>query len=283
MKSVFVQSAVNPSYSCRGSLCGNIVTISIFALSLILANCAPFTAWSQDVHHAPTNPCHRSQYRLILDVGHSAEAPGAMSARNVPEYEFNLRLAEQVERRLIKEGFTRTVLLNTHGVGRPTLFKRVDAANSLSANLLLSIHHDSVPDSFLEDWEFQGKPSHFNDRFGGYSLFISHDNPSFEASLLFAKLLSEQLKARGLQYARQYTEAFMGRYQRQPADADRGVYWYDQLVVLKEARMPAALLEAGSIINRNEELQMNSPERRDLVSTSIAAAVESFCEARSGQ
>jgi len=53
-------------------------------------------------------------------------------------------------------------------------------------------------------------------------------------------------------------------------------------VVLKEARMPAALLEAGSIINRNEELQMNSLEQRDLISTSIAAAVESFCEARSG-
>ena len=75
----------------------------------------------------------------------------------------------------------------------------------------------------------------------------------------------------------------MGRYQRQQADAHTGVYWYDQLVVLREARMPAALLEAGSIINRNEELQMNSPERRDLISTSIAAAVESFCEARSGQ
>ena len=153
MKSVFVQSAVNPSYSRRG----NIATISIFASSLILANCAPFTAWSQDFNHAPTSPCDRSQYRLILDVGHSAEAPGAMSARNVPEYEFNLRLAEQVERRLIKEGFTQTVLLNTHGAGRPTLFKRVVFANSLSANLFLSIHHDSVPDWLLEDWEFEGK------------------------------------------------------------------------------------------------------------------------------
>jgi N-acetylmuramoyl-L-alanine amidase len=45
----------------------------------------------------------------------------------------------------------------------------------------------------------------------------------------------------------------MGRYQREPADADTGVYWYDQLVVLKEARMPAALLEAGqsSIVTKS--------------------------------
>jgi N-acetylmuramoyl-L-alanine amidase len=188
-------------------------------------------------------------------------------------------LAEQIDGRLRKDGFVKTVLLITHGVGRPTLFKRADAANSSSANLLLSIHHDSVPDWLLEVWEFEGKPSHFNDRFGGYSIFISHDNPKFEASLMFAKLLGEQLRARGLQYARQYTEAFMGRYRRELADADAGVYWYDQLVVLKEARMPAALIEAGSIINRDEELQMNSPAYRDLLSSSVAAAVKAVCEA----
>jgi N-acetylmuramoyl-L-alanine amidase len=206
-----------------------------------------------------------------------------MSSRNIPEYEFNLRLAEQIEAHLIKDGFTRTVLLITHGVGRSTLSKRADDANSLSANLLLSIHHDVVPDWLLEDWEFDGKPSHFNDRFGGYSLFVSHNNPNFEASLLFAKLLGKQLKAHGLQYAHQYTETFMGHYQRKLADAEAGVYRYDQLVVLKEARMPAVLFEAGSIINRDEELQMNSPERRYLISTSVAAAIEAFCEVRSAQ
>jgi N-acetylmuramoyl-L-alanine amidase len=281
MKWAFAQSVANLSYSRLGSPCGNIVTTSAFALSFILAT--QFTAWSQDAHDAPTNRCDRSQYRVILDVGHSAEAPGAMSSRNVPEYEFNLRLAEQIEAHLIKEGFTRTVLLITHGVGRSTLYKRADDANSLSANLLLSIHHDAVPDWLLEDWEFDSKPSHFNDRFGGYSLFVSHNNPNFEASLLFAKLLGGQLKAHGLQYAHQYTETFMGHYQRELADAEAGVYRYDQLVVLREARMPAVLFEAGSIINRDEELQMNSPERRYLITTSVAAAIEAFCKARSAQ
>jgi N-acetylmuramoyl-L-alanine amidase len=149
--------AIRPRCSHRGSLCKSIVTISIFELSLMLASWAPSCAWSQEIHDAKTNRCDRPQYRVLLDVGHSAEAPGAMSARNVSEYDFNLRLAEQIERRLIKEGFTRTVLLITHGNGRPTLFKRVVFANSLSANLFLSIHHDSVPDWLLEDWEFEGK------------------------------------------------------------------------------------------------------------------------------
>ena len=41
--------------------------------------------------------------------------------------------------------------------------------------------------------------------------------------------------------------------------------------------MPAVLLEAGSIINRQEELELASPERRLAVAEAVAAAVEEFC------
>jgi N-acetylmuramoyl-L-alanine amidase len=41
--------------------------------------------------------------------------------------------------------------------------------------------------------------------------------------------------------------------------------------------MPAVLLEAGSIINRDEELKMDSAERQDIVSSAVAAATKEFC------
>jgi N-acetylmuramoyl-L-alanine amidase len=168
----------------------------------------------------------------------------------------------------------------TDGKARPSLFKRVAVANRSGADLLLSVHHDSVPDRLLEDWEFEGKKSHFNDRFSGYSLFVSHDNPQFELSLKFATLLGHQIKAQGLEYAKQYTLPIMGRYRRELLDKDVGVYRYDTLVVLERTRMPAVLLEAGSIINRDEELAMNSPERQELISAAVAGAVKEFCESR---
>ena len=43
-------------------------------------------------------------------------------------------------------------------------------------------------------------------------------------------------------------------------------------------RMPAVLLEAGSIINRDEELKMESPERQDIVSGAVVAAAKEFCQ-----
>ena len=72
----------------------------------------------------------------------------------------------------------------------------------------------------------------------------------------------------------------MGRYQHPLLNKETGVYSYDELVVLRSTRMPAVLLEAGSIINRDEELKMDSPERRDIISSAVAAAVKEFCDPR---
>jgi len=40
------------------------------------------------------------------------------------------------------------------------------------------------------------------------------------------------------------------------------------------------LLEAGSIINRDEEMAMNSPERQELIATAVTAAMGVYCERR---
>jgi N-acetylmuramoyl-L-alanine amidase len=222
--------------------------------------------------------CDPSRFRIVLDVGHTAASEGATSARNVAEFVFNMRLAQRIEEKLKAEGFPETWLLLTEGKAKPSLVKRVAAANDLHANLLLSIHHDSVPNSLLENWEFEGKKSHFSDRFSGYSVFVSRNNPDFKTSLAFAELVGKEMKAQGLQYAQQYTQAIMGRYRHPLLNKETGVYSYDELVVLRSTRMPAVLLEAGSIINRNEELKMDSPERREIISSAVAAAVKEFCE-----
>ena len=224
--------------------------------------------------------CDPAKFRIVLDVGHTAKSEGATSARNVAEFSFNLRLAQRVEQKLKSAGFAATRLLVTEGKARASLVKRVAVANSLPADLFLSIHHDSVPNSMLENWEFEGKKARFSDRFSGYSVFVSHTNPEFKTSLEFAELLARELKGRGLEYAHQYTDPVMGRYRHPILNKETGVYSYDDLVVLRSTRMPAVLMEAGSIINRDEELKMDSAERRDIVSGAVATALKKFCDAR---
>jgi N-acetylmuramoyl-L-alanine amidase len=259
-------------------------TATLIAVAMHLSHGTLYPAQAQPaaaIAAASGSPaCDHQRFRAVVDVGHTAGKPGAKSARGADEYDFNLRLAKEIAQKLTDAGFERTVLLITAEAPRAGLFKRAARANAMPADLFLAIHHDSVPDSFLEKWQYEGAEHTFSDRFPGHSIFISFDNPQRDRSLAFGKLLGDQLKARGLKYAPHYTEKFMGHRRRVLVDAEAGVYRYDQLVVLRATRMPAVLLEAGSIINRDEELELGTPERRSLTSDAVVAAVESFCALR---
>jgi N-acetylmuramoyl-L-alanine amidase len=97
---------------------------------------------------------------------------------------------------------------------------------------------------------------------------------------LFGKLLGQQLKAQGMSYAPHYVEKFMGIRQRELVDANAGVYRFDNLVVLMSTTMPAVLFEAGSIINRDEEVLMGNPDHQATIASAVTTAVESFCAAQ---
>jgi N-acetylmuramoyl-L-alanine amidase len=88
------------------------------------------------------------------------------------------------------------------------------------------------------------------------------------------------LQARGLHYTPHYTLPLMRRNRHELLDAEAGVYRYDQLIVLRHTLMPAVLLEAGSIVNRQEELELATPERRARTAQAVAAAVADLCDAR---
>lgn len=259
--------------------------VFVAASLILLANVLPTLAQQQSPRVA-TRPtlakCDPTKFRVMVDVGHTPEIPGAISARGATEYDFNLRLAKVIENKLNDAGYVRTSLLLASGPAIPSLIRRITEANQMSADLFISIHHDSVPEAFKVKWEYEGKPLEYSDRFRGHSIFVSIDNPDYQGSLAFGKLLGARLKARGMQYTPHYTQAFMGQRRRQLVDAETGVYRYDQLIVLRGTRMPAVLLEAGSIINRDEELLMGTEEHQGQIAGAVTEAVDKFCALRAG-
>jgi N-acetylmuramoyl-L-alanine amidase len=229
---------------------------------------------------ASAGNCDRAEFRAIIDVGHSQKSPGALSARGTNEFDFNLLLARDIHHHLTELGFKRTILLVSEGAQHHSLAARVARANQSGADLFLSIHHDSVPDRMLQKWEYEGTARRYNDQYPGHSIFVSIDNPDYQSSLLFATIVGKELKARGLKYTPHYTDAIMGSRRRLLVDTDAGVYRYDQLIVLRQTHMPAALLEAGSIVNRSEELELEKPERRKLVAAAVGEALDRYCQLR---
>jgi N-acetylmuramoyl-L-alanine amidase len=260
---------------------GAIFAIALLAIALVAS--ASEVVRAEDHRRATEvtpDACPRSTFRVVVDVGHTIDVPGAMSARGIAEYAFNLQLARDISQGLLDAGFQQTVLLITATAPWRGLVERAARANSMHANLFIAIHHDSVPDNLLQNWEYVGQKNQFNDNYPGYAIFISNENADPAGSLQFGSLLGRELESRGLHYTPHYTLALMGHRRRILVDAEAGVYRYDQLIVLRQTRMPAVLLEAGSIVNRQEELELGTPERRSLTSTAIVAAVENFCAAR---
>jgi N-acetylmuramoyl-L-alanine amidase len=237
----------------------------------------PQAAEKERTAKADAPKCNPAKFRLIVDVGHTRKSDGASSARNVPEYDFNLRLATRLVEKLKADGFTWTRLMITEGRARPSLIKRVATANGSGAELFLSIHHDSVPDKFMENWEFEGKKSKYSDRFAGWGLFVSQDNANYDASFAFAKMIGKRMRAQGFKFAEQYSQPIMGKYRHDLLDKNAGVYRYDHLVVLMTTHMPAVLLEAGSIINRDEELEVAGEARQDATIGAVAEALKEYC------
>ncbi len=264
---------------------GHTATALLAMLAILL--CADADPARGEDHAPAAKPaaaaCRRSDFRVVIDVGHTVQVPGAMSARGVPEYTFNLQLGQNLDQALVNAGFDKTALLITSKAPPLGLFERAFRANRMAADLFISIHHDSVPDDLLQTWQYDGQQHHFNDSFPGYAIFVSNANADRAGSLMFGRLLGEQMQARGLGYTPHYTLALMRNRRRALVDAEAGTYRYDQLVVLKETRMPAVLLEAGSIVDRQEELALASPERRALESAAIIAAVEEFCASRANR
>jgi len=209
-----------------------------------------------------------------VDVGHSLKRSGAASARGVPEYRFNLELARLVVAELHAAGLVRAFLVDEAGTDIPPA-GRAALANRKKADLLVSIHHDSVQPHYLSMWPFDGRQRKYCDRFSGYSLFFSAKNPASAASLALGKSIGESLRSAGFTPTAHHAEPIPGEG-RELIDPERGLYRYDGLAVLYRATMPAVLVEAGVIVNRDEETALADPARQERMARAIAQGVATY-------
>jgi N-acetylmuramoyl-L-alanine amidase len=212
---------------------------------------------------------------VAIDIGHTIAVPGATSARGEGEFHFNQRIAQKLFDRLQKSPVIAPYLINPKG-GRIGLIDRPKLAATKGAEFLISIHHDSANDRYLENWDpaADGRIRKYSDRFRGYGIFVSTKNQQADRSLHFASLLGDALKARGFTFSPHHAEAIKGE-NRPIIDPARGIYQYDDLIVLKHAPMPAVLVECGVIIHRTEELELNKPEVQNKIVEALASAIES--------
>jgi N-acetylmuramoyl-L-alanine amidase len=219
--------------------------------------------------------CRKESFVIAIDAGHSKLQPGATSARGIPEVMFNERLAQRLQRALADAGF-RDIFFVAPGAKSHSLIERAARANRRKARILLSIHHDSVQPEYLSIWRYDGKNRRYSDTFTGYSLFVSTKNRDSRGSRQLAEQIGEQLRRIGSVPSLHHSESIAGEH-RELLDARRGIYAFDELVLLKKADMAAVLLEAGIIVNRRDEIQLTNSRYQAEFAGAVAMAVERYC------
>src|SRR5207249_11897081 len=185
------------------------------------------------------------------------------------ELDFNRGLAVEIESSARRDGL-KTMLIGADGF-MSQLARR--AAAAADADFFLAVHHDSVQPQFLETWEFDRVERPFSDRYSGFSLFVSRKNRALARSLACASAMGEALRGAGFSPSLYHADPIPG--ENKPfADRKNGVHYYDNLIVLKTARTPAVLLEAGVIVNRDEELRVQSEEVRKRIAAAVADGLQ---------
>ena len=211
---------------------------------------------------------------VAIDIGHSESAEGAVSARGVGEFVFNRNIANLLLEKIRGDGIDQAFIIDSKG---KSLEQRTESAKLQGANLLISIHHDSVQPSYLSTWTYEGAQHRYSDRFHGFSLFVSKKNPQAEESLQLARDIGSQLVKAGFSPSFHHAEKIKGE-NRELVDRKRGIYIYDDLIVLKTAAMPAVLLECGIIVNRQEETRLTDPANQNKLVSAVAAGIEQACK-----
>jgi N-acetylmuramoyl-L-alanine amidase len=199
-----------------------------------------------------------SAAEVALDVGHSRRNPGVISASGIPEWELNRQLAAEVAGHLQQLGVDYRLI---GADGKMEVLAERTALAEKDA-LFISLHHDSVQPEWLKQV----------DRYSGYSLFVSRKNRKIEESLACARKIGDRLLATGFHPSRYHAAPVKGE-NRPFADQRRGIHYYDGLAVLRTAQQPAVLIEAGVVVNLQDEIHITGKEGRSRIAEAIAQAV----------
>lgn len=175
--------------------------------------------------------------KICVDPGHGGPQPGASSCAGISEAEINLKIGLKLKEILEKYGAT-VIMTRTTDVD-VDLAARCEIARKAGAQMLLSVHNNSLPDGRNPIKEH------------GSSTYFYHPQ-SVE--------LAQTLKNKLLQY--------LGF----PDIGSR----YQNLALTRPSEMPAVLAEIGFVINPDECAQLIQPEVQEKAAKALADGIVEY-------
>ena len=229
---------------------------------------------------------------LILDAGHDPKFKGAISSCGTPEFELNDNIVNLISKnKEIHTILTRnkdeapSVIDKNNFNNKESLKSRINISNQYEDNaVFISIHHDSVSERYLEFitdlcGEFGGKK--INDKFKkqfqiGFNIFVYEENTErYKQSLILAKIIGTKLLAMDQIPSNYHYPTSDDCKSCKPIDLELGI-WHQNLLVLRENKIPAILIEVGNLMDPDDFKKITSESYKKKFGSLIIESIKEF-------
>jgi len=230
----------------------------------------------------PVPETKRARIRtIVIDPGHGGKDPGAIGPRGTKEKDLVLKMAHKLAKELHRDLKIRVILTRYHDVFLP-LAERTTIANREKTDLFISIHANASLKS----------------RTKGFEIYFLSDEASDEEAQAVANMENsvialEEKKEKASELSSILWSLAMNEFMNESCElcsliysqVDKGLSIANNrgvkqagFRVLRGAKMPAILVEAGFISNRSEERKLESSKFQKKMVESICAGIRKYKE-----
>jgi len=229
----------------------------------------------------PARPRPRHDTRIVvIDPGHGGMDPGARGVSRVYEKDITLAVSREVREHLERKGGYKVILTRDRDVFI-RLRDRVAIARKLGADLFVSVHADSMPNSLVRgasvytlsekasDAEAAALAEQENKVDLIADMDLSDETP--EVANILLDLAQRESMNRSAQFAELLARE-LGRETRLLTNTHR----FAGFAVLKAPDIPSVLVELGFLSNRKDAQLLRRKSHQKKLAAGISRAVETY-------
>lgn len=231
----------------------------------------------------PTGPRGAGTFTIVIDPGHGGKDPGAIGRRGLREKDVTLKISRMLKDRLSKKTRAKIIMTRTRDVYIP-LEERTAIANSLEADLFISIHVNASPRrgaSGIETYTLNIAADDDARRVAVRENAISRKALS-DLEFILYDLIKTTKTNDSVMLATSVHERLVARlrkkYRGVKSNGVKGAPFY----VLVGTRMPSILVEVSFISNSKEEKRLKNSRYLKEVVEGISNGIMEYIK-RSGQ
>jgi N-acetylmuramoyl-L-alanine amidase len=222
--------------------------------------------------------------KVIIDPGHGGNDPGAPGRSGSPEKDIVLDISKRLSG-LLKEYGVETVLTRSSDKFIP-LEKRAALTENSQADLFISIHANANPSRSLTGFEIYCISPEVSDYKRALSSArnssIDLNASSFASSNMNLKAILWDMtytynRGEAIQLSRDICQSIGRSVDTRIIGVKNANY-----CVLREACIPAILVEVGFLSNRKEEQMLNDPVYRQKIAEGIRRGIQDYALAAAG-